>query len=70
MADGRKFEMTCYRIENLTSGHVFGEYEGETTEAAWAALCEEAGSDEAPGSDIRFTEVKDAGDVDAEGLGI
>ena len=58
MAGEEEFKMTYYRIENLTSGHVFGEYEGATTDAAWAALCDEAGSTEAPGEDIRFTEVK------------
>ena len=50
--------MTYYRIENLTSGHVFGEYEGETADAAWAAMCNEAGCIEPPTADIKFTEVK------------
>lgn len=35
--------MTTYTIENTTSGHVIGDYDGETREHAIAAMLRDAG---------------------------
>jgi hypothetical protein len=47
-----------YTIENTTSGHLFGEYEGDTPEQAWTALLDDAGAEpQEPGDDILITEL-------------
>lgn len=47
--------MTQFRIENTTSGHVFGVYEDETPEAAIQAMLDDAGHDGPADDDIRAT---------------
>lgn len=46
-----------FRIENSTSGHVFGTYSGETAEQAITAMMRDAGSDEEPSEDLVAVEV-------------
>ena len=51
--------MKTYTITNVQSGHTFGEYQGETPEAAIKAMMIDAGApDEEPSDDLRAVEVK------------
>jgi hypothetical protein len=51
--------MKTFRVENTQSGHIFGEYQGETPEAAIKAMMVDAGAaDEEPSDDLRAVEVE------------
>lgn len=49
--------MTTYQIENISSGHVFGLYEGSTADEAILAMLADAGDDGEPADDIQATPI-------------